>query len=128
MAAITAEYPISADPIMRGDPLTIAVPILTDGTYEIPAGWTFASHVRRWPDGELVAEFTITEGTVEIPVSGVDTTVPCLLLTLTGAETARLHYGDGFDLEQTAPVTRTLWVVHSLRIEKDYTYTGESST
>lgn len=128
MAAITAEYPITADPIVRGDPLAIAVPILSEGTYAVPEGWTFRAHVRRYPDGELVCEFTITEGTVTIAVDGVDTEVPCLLLTLTGAQTALIHYGDGFDLERVLPTVQTLWVVHSIRIEKDYTYLGVSST
>lgn len=123
MAAIVKYYPFNGKKLVRGDPWTILVPIAINGVYHIDAAWTFRAQVRSRPDNAVVATATITLTTTTIPVAGVDTVVDALQLTFAAMDTALIEDGYGFDLEQTAPVVRTLWVVEKLKVEKDFSRT-----
>ncbi len=116
MAAIST-YPTTsaADPIVRGDPLTISVPITVAGVAQDITTWTWRAQVRRkFADGELLFAFATS---VE---SGGDGNV--LLLDATASQTALLRSGDVFDLEQLTPVVRTWWIVTAMRVAKDVSH------
>ena len=128
--AATSIYPVAGDPIVRGDPLTIIVPVTTNGAAIADLDtWTWRAQVRSYPDGPILASFAIAA--VEAGAAGLtsdDLAVlslagddPVLVMSLTGEQTATLSDGDGFDLEATAPVPCTLWQA-TLRIAKDFSH------
>jgi hypothetical protein len=120
--AVSSEYPIEGDPIVRGDPLTIPIDISVNGVAQDVSGWHWRAHIRRSPDAVLVTEFA-TEAIV--PPDG---TVPSrLLLSLTSAQTALLRTGMVFDLEQlsdaaTPETVRTWWICTKLTVAKDVSH------
>lgn len=109
MAGITDVYPADLPDVaalVRGDPFTIPVTFSdeTDLT-----GWTFRCQIRAYPDDpNVIASAAIT-------VAG-----NVVSLAFTDAQAALLNGGEGLDLEQLTPTHQTLWIVRSLRVEKDY--------
>lgn len=119
--AVRTTYPVmdDADPIVRGDPLTIPVDITQNGVPVDVTTSAWRAHIRRSADSALVTEFTIES---EIPPGG--TVESRLLLSLTQDQTRILRSGYTFDLEElttdATPVTvRTWWIVTSLKVVKD---------
>lgn len=123
--AVTSEYPVNGQPIVRGDPLTIPVDIKVNGIEQDITNWVWRAHIRRSADAALIDQFDFT---VTTPPNG---TVPCrLLLTLTAERTEHLRTGYVFDLEQLVPAAtpdetlRTWWIVTKLRVVKDVSHDG----
>lgn len=121
MAAIT-EFPIQGSPIIRGDPLCIAIDILVQHVPMDVSGWIWRAQIRRSYDAVLIDEFAIE---VVVPEGG---TVPNqLLLSLDTFQTARLKTGYVFDLEQlvdnaTPETWRTWWIVTKMIVHKDVSH------
>lgn len=107
MSRILSWYPVTGDPIVRGDALTIPVTFSFDIT-----GWEWIAQTRRTPDDGTAIDFTITPDPAD-DVHG-------LLLSLTPDQTARLADGDGWDIQSTVPIVETWILCHALRVEKDY--------
>ena len=123
--AVTSEYPVNGQPIVRGDPLTIPVDIKINGAEQDITSWVWRAHIRRSADAALIDEFDFTVTTPP------NSTVPCrLLLTLTGEQTEKLRTGYVFDLEQVngaatpSETLRTWWIVTKLRVQKDVSHDG----
>lgn len=123
--AVTSEYPVNGQPIVRGDPLSIPVDIKINGVEQDITTWVWRAHIRRSADAALIDEFDFT---VTTPPNG---TVPCrLLLTLTAEQTEKLRTGYVFDLEQLLPAAtpaetlRTWWIVSKMRVVKDVSHDG----
>lgn len=108
MAAIIDQYPVD-EAIVRGDPLDI---LLTVHGQNI-SGWTWQAQVRDGPNGDVVAAFTTA------PVVGHTDQV---VLSLTPTQTRLLKPSMGFDIAVVTPVPRTLVVVRSLYLERDYSH------
>lgn len=123
--AVSSEYPVNGQPIVRGDPLTVPVDIKVNGVPQDITDWVWRAHIRRSPDAAFVDEFDFTVTTPP------DETVPCrLLLTLTGEQTEFLRTGMVFDLEQMnnaatpSETLRTWWIVSKMRVVKDVSHDG----
>lgn len=120
--AARSEYPVTGDPIVRGDPLTIPVDITVGGVAQDISTWHWRAHIRRSADAALVTEFAIS---VQTPPGG---TVPSrLLLSLTAAQTRLLRTGMVFDLEQltdaaTPESYRTWWICTKMNVSKDVSH------
>lgn len=121
--AVSSEYPINGQPIVRGDPLTIPVDIKVNGVEQDITNWVWRAHIRRSADAALIDEFSFT---VTTPPNG---TVPCrLLLTLTPEQTENLRSGNVFDLEQLndaatpAETLRTWWICTRMKVAKDVSH------
>lgn len=123
--AVTSQYPVNGQPIVRGDPLTIPVDIKINGVEQDISNWVWRAHIRRSADAALIDEFDFT---VTTPPNG--TTTSRLLLTLTGEQTEKLRTGYVFDLEQLVPAStpaetlRTWWIVTKLVVVKDISHAG----
>jgi hypothetical protein len=127
--AVRSEYPTAGkdgDPIVRSDPLTIAVDInrKVDGV-KTPidiTGWFWRAHIRRSPNAALVTEFSFD---VDTPPGG---TVPNrLLMSLAEDQTALLKTGMVFDLEQltghaTPTTIRTWWICTRMWVAQDVSH------
>lgn len=121
--AVSSEYPINGQPIVRGDPLTIPVDIAINGLPQDITNWVWRAHIRRSADAALITQFDFT---VTTPPNG---TVPCrLLMTLTGEQTELLRAGNVFDLEQLdnsatpTETIRTWWICKRMNIVKDVSH------
>lgn len=108
MAAILDQYP-EAEPIVRGDPLDVLLTVVGQNI----STWTWQAQVRSGPDGEVVASFT------SAPVVGHTDQV---VFSLTGTQTRLLKPTMGFDIACVTPTPRTIVVVRSLYLERDYSH------
>jgi hypothetical protein len=121
--AVTSEYPVNGQPIVRGDPLVIPVDIFINGEPQDITTWVWRAHIRRSADAALIDQFDFT---VTTPPNG---TVPCrLLMTLTGEQTENLRAGNVFDLEQLdnaatpSATIRTWWICTRMKVVKDISH------
>ena len=112
--AVSSEYPIEGDAIVRGDPLTIQADIHLLGVPQDISGWEWRSHVRRSANATYLMEFDIEA--VEDPDTGI---VSRLLMSLDEEQTRQLKTGYVFDLEQVSPTHRTWWICKKLKIQAD---------
>lgn len=112
MTAILPEWP-KTDPITAGAPweFTFSVADSIDVT-----GWTWRSTVRSWPDGPVVARWTIRQDPDDTHK---------WYMTLTGAETRPISAGMSFDLWQVTPVVVPYLLVESLNVVDPYSYEEE---
>lgn len=123
--AVSSQYPVSGQPIVRGDPLTIPVDIKVNGVDQDISTWVWRAHIRRSADAALIDQFSFT---VTTPPNG--TTTSRLLLTLTGDQTEKLRSGYVFDLEQLVPAAtptetlRTWWICTKMIVVKDVSHDG----
>lgn len=104
---IIDQYPAGADPIVRGDELTIPITF----SFDI-SGWEWIAQTRPTPDDEAEIPFAVA--------ADIDDPTHKLLLSLTPEQTALLHDGDGWDLQSTVPVAYTWVLCKALRVQKDY--------
>lgn len=122
MAALS-EYPITGNPIVRGDPLTIGVRIKIRGEPQDVSDWIWRAHIRRSYDAALIDQFSIE---VDTPP---DEVVPNrVLLGLDTFQTVKLKTGYVFDLEQlidhaTPETWRTWWIATKIHVQKDVSHT-----
>jgi hypothetical protein len=123
--AVSSQYPVNGQPIVRGDPLTIPVDFKINGVEQDISTWVFRAHIRNSADAKLIDQFDFT---VTTPPNG--TTTSRLLLTLTADRTRKLKTGMVFDLEQLVPAAtptetlRTWWIVTRLVVAKDVSHDG----
>lgn len=124
--AVRSEYPIDGDPIVRGDPLAIALDVRRKVAGVVTpidvSEWVLRAHIRRSPDATLITEFDID---VITPDGG---TVPStIVLRLSAEQTRLLKTGYTFDLEQlvdaaTPTSLRTLWICTKMNVVKDVSH------
>lgn len=104
-------YPPDGTRLVRGDPWTITVDILHNGTLADTTGWTWRAPIRRSADSPHVAEFTVETG-LQPPetLPGRIAASPCRVrLTLSPADSRNVPNGAVTDLEQLAPDVFTWW-------------------
>lgn len=124
MAAHTQFPPAGAEPIVRGDPTTMAIRIRIGGVDQDISTWTWRCYVRSGFDGTLINKCTdfstATPDSLPALFPGAPGSVPCvLLLKWTAAQTQQWTTGMVADIEQLTPTKRTAIIFDSLRIDLD---------